>query len=165
MSELPTVSFVKRAVLQSDDGGNTYNVEVENAEKDTSGGSSTSGISSKVSLYDQLAKTISDRRNLRADGRPEELTIEDQEFVNRLMKQREMEAAKYEEEAKEYKRQRLLTSSNQGNITTTTLNEDLLSSSTTGNASSSQKKSKEEDDVVIIVKKKKKKKDVITPNE
>lgn len=142
-------SFVKRGVLQSDDGGNTFNVEVD--EPTTTTTTNTTTTSTKVSLYDQLAKTVNDRRTQKVEGRPEELTIEDQEFVNRIMSQKDQEARTVEEETKEFKRQRMLVSTS-SSTSNATLMEPIL-----------QNNKSVESETVIIVKKKKKKPGDIPP--
>jgi len=100
---LPSVSFVKRAVLQSDDKGHVYDVELESGQ-----GQGTKDSVAQLPLYEQLAKNIAERREQKVEGRPEELSIEDQEFVNRVTRQKEAEVLKYEEETQEFKKQRLL---------------------------------------------------------
>jgi hypothetical protein len=149
--ETPTVSFVKRAVLKSEDGGNTYNVEVEDLIKDNSANAP------RVSLYDQLQKTLTERRAQRVEGRPEELTVEDQEFVNRVQEQKQREAAMIEEEAREFKRQRMLTvaSEAQKSSTISTADASVLMPASLGMKQKSGE-TPSEDSVVIVVKKKKK---------
>lgn len=142
--EKKSINFVKRAVLKSDNGGNTYNVEIEDLIKEPP-------AAPRVSLYDQLSKTIAERRSQKIEGKPEGLSAEDQEFVDRVMKQKDDEVLLRAQEILEFKRQKIMhihaqtdSSANQE-----AQNELLLVEKKTSNTT--------EDLPVTIIKKKKKK--------
>ena len=147
----PAVSFVKRAVLQSEDGGNTYNVEVEDLIKD---GDASGGP--RVSLYDQLAKTITERRSQRVEGRPDELSIEDQEFVDKVMEQKNKEQILLEEEAKEFKRQRVLAIAETVRSQSATNDKDVLVPPSVTYAKVERKSDEQDFGEIVVVKRKKK---------
>lgn len=160
--EIPSLGFVKRAVLQSDEKGHTFDVELDaTAQTDDS---TTTKV--QIPLYEQLAKNIAERREQRVEGRPEELTIEDQEFVNRVMRQKDEEALQHEEEAKEFKRQRLLTAASAAATSTASPREivtSLLDESKNGDVKRTNG-IKEDDGLPIVILKKKKKKPAAAAN-
>lgn len=101
------LAFVKRAVLESKDGGNTYDVETEQATG--SNGESSSAQGRGPTLYEQLSKKLEQKAEMkgRVEGRAGELTLEDQEFVNRIKTKTDEEHDRVSREETEFKRQRL----------------------------------------------------------
>ena len=97
-----TVSFVKRAVLQSNDGGNSFQDQpLAQAEPPAE--------TERESLYEQLSKTLRDKRQSKLEGKPEEYVLEDQEFLHQVMKHKHDTVVRHaEQDGLEFQRQKLL---------------------------------------------------------
>ncbi|KAH9259763.1 hypothetical protein BASA81_002185 [Batrachochytrium salamandrivorans] len=94
------MDFVSRGVVVPGEG----NQFVEDAKEEEG-----EADQARESLYEQLSRTIKEKRENRIDGKPEEFALEDQEFVNQIKRHKDehyRQVAKQDKE--EFKRQKLL---------------------------------------------------------
>lgn len=96
------MDFVSRGVVVPAEGN-------QFVEGEKAAGEEEETDQARESLYEQLSRTIKEKRENRIDGKPEEFALEDQEFVNQITRHKDehfRQVARQDKE--EFKRQKLL---------------------------------------------------------